>query len=78
MASVFNLLGYVRGVVGNHEFNYGLQASAQYKDSLAMPLLAANVDARTGQPAYEPYTIINKTVGGETVQVGVIGVVTPG
>lgn len=79
MASVFNLLGYDAGVVGNHEFNYGLQASAQYKDSLAMPLLAANViDARTGQPAYEPYTIINKTVGGETVQVGVIGVVTPG
>lgn len=79
MASVFNLLGYDAGVVGNHEFNYGLQASAQYKSNLNMPLLGANViDTATGQPAYTPYTMIEKTVGGEKIQVAVIGVVTPG
>lgn len=78
-ASVFNLLGYDAGVVGNHEFNYGLEASAQYKDSLDMPLLGANViDTATGQPAYTPYTMIEKTVGEEKIQVAVIGVVTPG
>lgn len=79
MASVFNLLKYDAGVVGNHEFNYGLEASAQYTSQLDMPLLGANViDDKTGQPAYTPYTLVEKTVGGETVTVGVIGVVTPG
>lgn len=79
MASVFNLLGYDAGVVGNHEFNYGPDAAAQYTQNLTMPLLGANViDTATGAPAYEPYTMIEKTVGGEKIQVAVIGVVTPG
>lgn len=79
MASVFNMLGYDAGVVGNHEFNYGLEASAQYVDDLNMPLLGANViDVKTGQPAYKPYEMFTKTVNGEEVKVGVIGVVTPG
>lgn len=79
MASVFNLLGYDAGVVGNHEFNYGPEAAAQYTNNLTMPLLGANViDSATGAPAYEPYTMLEKTVGGERIQVAVIGVVTPG
>lgn len=79
MASVFNLLAYDAGVVGNHEFNYGPEAAAQYSQNLTMPLLGANViDTATGSPAYEPYTLIEKTVGGEKIQVAVIGVVTPG
>ncbi|WP_237204604.1 5'-nucleotidase C-terminal domain-containing protein [Rothia nasimurium] len=79
MASVFNLLGYDAGVVGNHEFNYGPDAASQYTQNLTMPLLGANViDTATGAPAYEPYTMIEKTVGGEKIQVAVIGVVTPG
>lgn len=79
MASVFNMLGYDAGVVGNHEFNYGLEASAQYIDDLNMPLLGANViDNKTGQPAYKPYEMFTKTVNGEEIKVGVIGVVTPG
>ncbi|MGV3148923.1 5'-nucleotidase C-terminal domain-containing protein [Rothia sp. 11273D007AR] len=79
IASVFNLLGYDAGVVGNHEFNYGPDAAAQYTQNLTMPLLGANViDTATGAPAYEPYTMIEKTVGGEKIQIAVIGVVTPG
>lgn len=79
MANVFNMLGYEAGVVGNHEFNYGLDALNQYKTNLNMPLLGANViDDATGKPALEPYKIIEKTVGGKTVKVGVVGVVTPG
>lgn len=79
MASVFNLLKYNAGVMGNHEFNYGPTAAAQYVDNLNMPLLGANViDVATGKPAYTPYTMFTKTVGGEEIKVGVIGVVTPG
>lgn len=79
MAAVFNHLNYDAGVIGNHEFNYGPESAAQYVKNLKMPLLGANViDLATGQPAYKPYEMFTKTVGGEEVKVGVIGVVTPG
>ncbi|HHT40819.1 MAG TPA: bifunctional metallophosphatase/5'-nucleotidase, partial [Actinomyces sp.] len=80
MASAFNYLNYDAVVAGNHEFNYGLEDLSQYIGSLDMPFLAANVDDReTGNFAYDPYTIIEKTTAdGHTVNVGVVGVVTPG
>lgn len=79
MATVFNQLNYEAGVVGNHEFNYGLDALKQYQGNLNMPLLGANViDAQTGKPALTPYTMIDKKVGDKTVKVAVVGVVTPG
>lgn len=79
MASVFNLLGYDAGVLGNHEFNYGPADLAQYQSNLNHPLLGANViDVATGKPAFTPYVTFDKTVGGEQVKVAVVGVVTPG
>lgn len=79
MASVFNHLGYDTGTVGNHEFNYDLDVLKQYEDSLEMPLLGANViDVATGEPFHTPYTMVEKVVGGETVTVGILGLVTPG
>ncbi len=86
IASVFNYLGYDAGVVGNHEFNYGhLDKDGvkgdlnQYRDSLNMPLLGANViDKASGKPYLTSYTMIDKKVAGKDVKVGVIGVVTPG
>ncbi|WP_245993744.1 bifunctional metallophosphatase/5'-nucleotidase [Flaviflexus salsibiostraticola] len=80
MASVFNHLGYDAGVVGNHEFNYGLEDLAQYEMNLEMPLLGANViDVDTGDPYLEPWTMVTKTsTAGQEVNIGVVGVVTPG
>lgn len=80
MAAVSNHLAYDAGVVGNHEFNYGLADLQQYRGSLDFPLLGANViDRATGKPYLEPYTIVEKTTAdGHTVKVGVVGVVTPG
>lgn len=79
MAQAFNLLDYDAQNLGNHEFNYGLDTLATYEGELGAPLLGANVvRAGTDEPAFEPYTIIDKEVAGHTVKVGVLGVVTPG
>ncbi|MEZ7898541.1 MAG: 5'-nucleotidase C-terminal domain-containing protein [Flaviflexus sp.] len=80
MAALFNHLDYDAGVVGNHEFNYGLDDLAQYEDNLDMPVLGANVlVADTEDPYLTPWTMVEKTTAdGHTVNVGIIGVVTPG
>ena len=79
MAEAFNTVGYDVQVVGNHEFNYGLDELNTYKAQLKAPLLGANVvTAGTDNPAFDPYRIINRTIDGKTVNIGVLGVVTPG
>lgn len=80
IATIYNYLEYDAGVVGNHEFNYGLDELQDYKGALDFPLLGANVtDKKTGKPYLEPYTFINKTTAdGHDVKIAVIGVVTPG
>ncbi|MCH1882172.1 5'-nucleotidase C-terminal domain-containing protein [Agrococcus sp. ARC_14] len=79
MAAAFNELDYDAQVVGNHEYNYGLDLLDTYDAQLDAPLLGANaVDASTGEPTLPPTTMVERTIDGQTVQVGVIGVVTPG
>lgn len=79
MAQAFDAIGYDAQVVGNHEYNYGLDMLAAYEDDLAAPLLGANViDVVTGEPYHEPYTLLEQEIDGQTVTVGVIGLVTPG
>ncbi|GIG29709.1 5'-nucleotidase C-terminal domain-containing protein [Cellulomonas marina] len=84
MAQAFNTIGYDAQVVGNHEYNYGLDLLAAYDRDLAAPLLGANVvDVATGQPYHtdpegRPYTLIEREVDGRTVTIGVLGLVTPG
>ena len=61
-ASALNYLNYDAGVVGNHEFNYGITATdslqgdlQQYVSNLDMPLLGANViESATGEPFLPP------------------------
>jgi 2',3'-cyclic-nucleotide 2'-phosphodiesterase/3'-nucleotidase len=79
MANAFNAIGYDAQVVGNHEYNYGLDMLRAYEDDLDDPLLGANViDVATGKPYHDPYTLIDRTIDGETVTIGVVGLVTPG
>ena len=80
IATIYNHLKYDAGVVGNHEFNYGLDELQDYKGALEFPLLGANVtDKKTGKSYLDPYTFINKTTAdGHDVKIAVIGVVTPG
>lgn len=80
MAAAYAAIGYDAQVLGNHEFNYGLDLLGAYEDDLGFPLLGANVlDAETGEPAFDPYTLVEKKVKGhKPVTVGILGLTTPG
>ena len=79
MATAFNQLDYDVQVVGNHEYNYGLDLLEAYDADLDAPLLGANViDVATGEPYHQPYELVEREIDGETVTVGVLGLVTPG
>lgn len=70
-----NYLDYDASTVGNHEFNYGLEALDRALDDADFPFVVANVFvAGTDATRWSPYTVIN--VGG--VLVGVLGLTTPG
>ncbi|GAA2174820.1 5'-nucleotidase C-terminal domain-containing protein [Agrococcus versicolor] len=79
MAQAFDAIGTDVQVVGNHEYNYGLDLLEAYEGDLDAPLLGANViDVDTGQPYHQPYEIVERVIDGQTVRVGVLGLVTPG
>ncbi|MCW2508530.1 MAG: 2,3-cyclic-nucleotide 2-phosphodiesterase, partial [Modestobacter sp.] len=80
MAAAYDAIGYDAQVVGNHEFNYGLDTLGAYVDDVDHPVLGANVvDARTGQPYLQPYTLAKMHVpGSKPVTVGILGLTTPG
>ncbi|GAB1516394.1 bifunctional metallophosphatase/5'-nucleotidase [Actinophytocola sp. KF-1] len=80
MARAMNAIGYDAVTLGNHEFNYGLPLLAKWVEQMKAPVLGANaVDARTGIPAYLPFTIKSMPVHGKRpVRVGVLGLTNPG
>src|SRR3954471_17422374 len=80
MAAAMNEIEYDAAALGNHEFNYGLDILHAFQHQLHFPLLGANaVDARTGQPAFPPYTVKTVDVGrGHLVKVGILGLTNPG
>lgn len=79
MAAANNLMGYDAQVTGNHEYNYGLEMLDYYEDQVDFPVLAANaLDVSSGEPHNEPTALIERTIDGEAVTVGVIGLTNPG
>src|SRR5215467_4194147 len=52
MIDLFNLLGYDAWVIGNHEFDWGIEAFHQAVQRSTMPVLAANTILE-GKPAEE-------------------------
>ncbi|WP_432520560.1 bifunctional metallophosphatase/5'-nucleotidase [Kineococcus sp. SYSU DK006] len=81
MAQAYDAIGIDAQVVGNHEFNYGLDTLAEYRLDLDAPLLGANVvDERTGTPYLRPWVLrdVRPSGGGAPVKVGVLGLTTPG
>ena len=79
MAAAFNTVGYDATVIGNHEFNYGLDLLATYEGQLDAPLLAANVvRVADGSNAYTPYHLEKRTIEGQEVTIGILGLTTPG
>ncbi len=72
MMLAMNEMGYDAMVVGNHEFNFGLNNVAAARAVARFPWLSANTQTDGSVPPFAPY--LAKTVGG--VKVAVIGVTT--
>jgi 2',3'-cyclic-nucleotide 2'-phosphodiesterase/3'-nucleotidase len=70
MMLAMNRMGYDAMVVGNHEFNFGLESLAAAREAARFPWLSANTSGAV--PPFAPYLV--KTVGG--VKVAIIGVTT--
>lgn len=75
-----NALGLDASAVGNHEFDQGF---ADLRDDVIAgganaqwPYLGANVYDANGVPVLDEYEVFTLTADGETIDVGVIGVVT--
>ncbi|MFJ5214865.1 bifunctional metallophosphatase/5'-nucleotidase [Streptomyces sp. NPDC088354] len=80
MAQAMNAMDYDAAALGNHEFNYGIPLLRKFEDQCKFPLLGANaLDARTGQPAFAPYSLHRMRVqGAPDVTVAVLGLTNPG
>ncbi|WP_420628399.1 bifunctional metallophosphatase/5'-nucleotidase [Candidatus Leptofilum sp.] len=77
MAEVMNAMGYDAAAVGNHEFDFGLEALQARAAESDFPFLSANIRYKSDGTTPEdlgirPYTIV--TVN--DIQVGVIGLTT--
>ena len=67
-----NRVGFDAMAVGNHEFNFGLEAMERARNDASFPWLSANVVTQEGEPFFEPYLV--KELNG--VKVGILGLTT--
>lgn len=84
-----NYLEYDAGIVGNHEFNYGLDYLNDVLEEVQFPIVNANIyhddgddDPTNDKNYFTPYEILDKTIiddaGKEhVIKVGVIGFAPP-
>ena len=82
-----NPLRYDAAVLGNHEFNFGLDFARRAYEGATFPVLAGNVltlDAagQPGAPLFPAEVLLKRTLtdqagNAHTVDVGVVGVLTP-
>lgn len=86
--SVMNAMGYDAGVIGNHEFNFGLDFLKRVISWSSFPVVLANAATQLGDdplqdvPLFQPYTILDRQVidqngDPQTLRIGVIGFVPP-
>ena len=79
VATAMNFLRYDASAIGNHEFNYGIAHLDTVARQSRFPWLSANTfRAGTAQHAYRAFTIVERTVGGAPVRVGITSVTPPG
>jgi 2',3'-cyclic-nucleotide 2'-phosphodiesterase/3'-nucleotidase len=73
-AEVMNFMQYDAASVGNHDIEAGHEVYDRLKEDLNFPWLAANaINIETGEPYFEPYTIITR----QGVKIAILGLITP-
>jgi len=75
VVAAMNAMRYDAGVIGNHEFNYGLPTLDRILRQTRFPVLAANVFTPGGEPKFRPWVF---TIRYQNVKVALIGATTPG
>jgi 2',3'-cyclic-nucleotide 2'-phosphodiesterase (5'-nucleotidase family) len=83
MIDLFNHLKYDAWIVGNHEFDWGVETFANAVAKSEMPVLAANMAVEgkvSGDLAAKPFTKIQPCILKEIdgIRIAIIGVTTPG
>ncbi|WP_408954411.1 bifunctional 2',3'-cyclic-nucleotide 2'-phosphodiesterase/3'-nucleotidase [Natroniella sp. ANB-PHB2] len=75
-----NALDYDAAAIGNHEFNFGLEFMENTVATSDFPWLSANVykaGTNLEEHYFEPYTIMEHEIDGESINIGLIGFVPP-
>lgn len=73
LTKLINLMDYDVQVIGNHEFNYGIDYLKEAIESYHAPVLAANILNEAGQPYFgKAYTIIEKA----GMKIAILGLTT--
>jgi len=73
---MMNMIGFEAMTIGNHEFDWGLEAIEKWISQSKFPFLGANIiEKKTGQVAdfVKSYTIVERM----GIKVGIIGIATP-
>lgn len=71
-----NKMNYDVAVLGNHEFNYGLDTLGQAIQESEFPWLSATIlDKRTGEPYFGKPYVIKELAGG--IRIAILGLTTP-
>ncbi len=74
VADICNFIGYDIGVMGNHDIETGHENFDKFIEDCNYPILGANaVCDETGEPYFEPYTILVRS----GIRIAVIGFITP-
>ncbi|HHX62715.1 MAG TPA: LysM peptidoglycan-binding domain-containing protein [Epulopiscium sp.] len=73
IVDLMNIVGYDVMVPGNHDFNYGQERLLELKETMAFPLIAANIIKADGSSLLSPYVI--KEVDG--IKIAIFGLSTP-
>lgn len=73
MIDVFNYIGYDAMVLGNHEFNFGIDVVDKLMVDADFPVLGANIYNKDGTNYADPYTVVEKA----GLRIGVLGLTTP-
>jgi len=83
MIALFNHLKYDAWIVGNHEFDWGVETFASAVAKSAMPVLAANMSIEgksSGEISTNPFAKVQPYVLREfdRIKIAIIGITTPG
>ncbi|MBV9909993.1 MAG: bifunctional 2',3'-cyclic-nucleotide 2'-phosphodiesterase/3'-nucleotidase [Hyphomicrobiales bacterium] len=80
--AAMNTLDYVAATLGNHDFNYGIEALERAYAEARFPVVSCNVRKSDGSPWFPPSIVIERAFIDEDglvqrLRVGVIGVAPP-